>query len=599
MRALVIAAALLLPGARVAWGAEVSAHVSPRQVFAGVPFTLNVSISGYSAGFELPVLPEVGGLQLLSSEPNRQESTMTRIIGAQVTNIRSVELGYSFVAEREGTFTIPALTVVADGGKHATRPITFTVDRSETGDLLELELSSERTTCYVGEKIALSLLIRVKAFEDETWRVRFNERDMWSCVDRNRSSFGPFAGGQATVREERAGGAADEDAVFYVYELRGEWTPKEAGTLSFDDVRVLVDYPVQIAPARSIFDRGKVEVVSSRPVVARLQDSAVEVLLPPEEGRPAFYRGAVGRFEITASARPTEVAVGDPITLTMTVIDRTPGGAPLDTLPPPALEEVAPLTEGFRMPADPLAGVVEGRTKTFTQTIRARGDQVAEVPPIPYAYFDPRERRYAVAQSDPLEIRVHPASTLAIGDVIGAGPGAGRPTELTEVAGGILPNYAGAEVLAVQPPFRLTWAHGAATAAPPLAFGILALGRRRIRRLREDRGYARRRGAKRSALRRLSAARRSGPDARARETLTAVTNYVADRCDLPAGALTRAEVVERLRRAGVAEDLVRDVESLLGECEHLRYAGDGARGEDAITERAARCIERLGRRRLA
>jgi hypothetical protein len=306
----------------------------------------------------------------------------------------------------------------------------------------------------------------------------------------------------------------------------------------------------------------------------------------------------VGRFDIDVSAKPTEVAVGDPVTLTMTITDRTPAGTRLTGLRPPNLDGVPGMSERFRIPTDPLAGVVEGRGKTFTQTIRAKDDTVGGIPAIPFAYFDPQAERYVTVSSDPITLSVVPTANISVTDVVGFEPGpGGGPTELTEVAGGILANYSSPDLLVSQQLTAATWVHGATVMAPPIVFGVVAVGCRRARRLRNDRGYARKRTARRRALHRLRGARHQEPTPRAQATAQALADYVADRCNLPAGALTGTEVVDRLRQANVDPDLIVDVEAVLTACEQLRYAA--ASGDtDGLTEQAARCVGRLERERL-
>jgi hypothetical protein len=597
--ALWVGLAALALAAGPAPAAEVSVSVSQGQVWVGVPFGLSVRIAN-AAAYETPLIPAVEGIRVLG-EPSASRSSYTQIINnRQITETQTVELTYQLVAEREGTFTIPPIAVLADGQEHMTRSITLVAARSEAGDLLSVEVVSPRDTWYVGEKVPLTLEVWLKPFEDP--RVgTLDEGQMWSAVDLRRSSLGIFGRGETRITPRR-GSRPDGQGVqqtFYVYPLRAELSPGQAGELRFDDVRILVEYPERLVRVRSILDSGW-RVESSRPVVASPSGRPIHVIPPPQEGQPGFFRGAVGRFEIAASADPVDVAVGDPITLTLTILDRTPGGSDLETLQPPPLPEIPELRERFRMPSDPLAGVAQGRTKTFTQTIRAVDDEVERVPAIPFAYFDPLAGRYVIASSDPIPLEVRPGAAISVTDVVGAGPGASspRPRELTAVAGGILPNRSGAEVLAVQAPFRPGWLHAASVAAPPLAFAVVAAGRRRVRRLRDDAGYARRRRARRRALRRLATAGRGDPAEFAGETLAALGHYVADRCNLPAGALTSEEILGRLRACGLDGDLVAEVGAVLEECERSRYAG-GPAGADSVARCAGRCIERLERSPLA
>ena len=78
---------------------------------------------------------------------------------------------------------------------------------------------------------------------------------------------------------------------------------------------------------------------------------------------------------------------------------------------------------GPAFPADPLAGVVEGRRKTFTQTIRAKDETVTRIPPIEFSYFDPTAERYVQVLSNPIELSVGAAREVAMTDVVGFEPG--------------------------------------------------------------------------------------------------------------------------------------------------------------------------------
>ncbi len=295
-------------------------------------------------------------------------------------------------------------------------------------------------------------------------------------------------------------------------------------------------------------------------------------------------------------AKPASVAVGDPITLTMAISDRSRPAAELDLLQPPRLEGVPVLLEDFRIAGDAPVGLVQGRRKSFTQTIRARNDEVDSIPSIPFSYFDPQLEQYVTLSSDPIEIVVRPTTSLSDADIVDAGeaPREAAATQLTRVAGGILANYSGADLLVSSPAFRPGVAHAVLILAPPVVFMATAVGVRRTRKARGDRSQARRRGAKRRALRTLQAA----DNGRAEATTTAIANYVADRCNLPEGALTAAEVIERLARSGVADDLVQEIRTLLDECEQRRYAGSAAGDADSIAQQAERCLDRLDRERI-
>ncbi len=578
--------------------AEVSIDVSSQEVYGNVPFTVGIAIENATT-YDPPRLPEVDGLRVEARLPP-MTSSFTEIINGRISKRDTVTFRYRLVAERPGTFTIPPVAVTADGAELRTKAVRIVASDTETTDLLFVDVRAERDVYYLGERIELALEIWLRPYRDRNRQLSFDERDMFRQVSQT-SSYGVFADGLREIKV-REGLRPDREGVergYFVYSIAGSVTPQQTGELTFDDVRILVNYPEQVQRSRGFFDSGW-ETVRARPLVAAVEHAPIRIVAPPDEGRPAGFAGAVGRFDFQVRAGPVDVAVGDPITLTMAIRDRTSGGADLQLLQPPPLDSIPELARDFRVPTDPLAGVVENNRKTFTQTIRPRNEAVTRIPPIPFSFFDPGEERNVTVSSSPIELVVHPASVLSDAEIIGADPARLAPvTELTEVAGGIDANYTGAALLLSSHAFTPGWAHGVLIGAPPLLFAAGALGLRRSRRLAGDRGYARRRSAKRLAMRRLAQAAGAGGASEAAAIGSAVCDYVADRCNLPAGALTSAEVVERLRRGAVTPGLVEDLQTLLNHCEELRYAGAPETGSDSIGERAASCIGRLEKERIA
>jgi len=385
---------------------------------------------------------------------------------------------------------------------------------------------------------------------------------------------------------------------YYVYSVKRTFSPLQSGQIPFDDIKVLVRYPTRIRRSRSLLTGGW-ETTDARPIAATVERDAIQIESPPTQGRPPTFAGAVGQFEFRVSAKPTEVAVGDPITLTLTIQDRSQLPTDMGVLKPPNLAADADLARSFRIAGDPPSGIVAGRRKSFTQTIRARNDAVTAVPPVSFSYFDPQRREYVTVLSTPISLRVDPALTMADSRIVGAeGEADPAMTELDEVEGGILANYSGESLILTSQTFAFTWAHGLAVLLPPVAFTVIVVGRRRAVRLKRDGGHARRRRARRRALDRLGDAHNAEPDQQAILAAAAVSEYVADRCNLPAGALTSGEVLERLARGRVASALLQDVEQLLAACEQRRYAGHSNSDTDPLAERARRCIDGLERERL-
>ncbi|MCW5558290.1 MAG: BatD family protein, partial [Verrucomicrobiae bacterium] len=134
----------------------------------------------------------------------------------------------------------------------------------------------------------------------------------------------------------------------------------------------------------------------------------IRVLSPPAAGRPASFDGAVGRFQTQVAVSSTNVALGDPITVRISV--RGSGnfdGLRLPELPAGSAFQSYPGTNSFAE-ADPLG--LTG-TKTF---------EVVLVPEQPGAHtlrwpvissWDPIGRKYFTDEPSPLHIHVRPGAT--------------------------------------------------------------------------------------------------------------------------------------------------------------------------------------------
>ncbi len=586
-----------LVGANVARAGDVTVQVSSREAYVGQPVQVQVTIRN-AESYDVPEPPDVDGaaIRLLSGP---QTSSRVTIINGQMSQEKTVTYLFAVTPERAGTIQVPPFVVKVDGQIRKTDPIELVAVKSETGDLLFVAVEGARDSLYVGESLELVLQIWIRPYTDKALRVRLDEDDMWSLVDTANSRWGVFEESLTDMlrRRVRPRGRevlrADSEGVdrgYYLYEVRTTGWPARPGPLSVGDVCVVVNYPVGLRRQRGFFET-QLQLTDARPVQASPAAPTIDVKAIPTQDQPPFFRGAVEPYTLSVTAKPTEVRVGDPITLTMTLR----GKGRLDLLQAPALAEVPELTERFQVPDEVLAGSVQGDSKVFTQSIRAKSESVTEVPPIPFAYFDTKTEKFVVVRSRPIPLKVEAARRMAVSEVVEARPGLATPTHLTELSGGIVANYYGSAELLADQSFEPGLISLAIAAAPSLLFAVLWVGRRRKERLRTDRPYARRRTARRNASRALASARGGAGADVADAVAGAVLGYLADRCNLPTAGLTRTDAVEALLHKGVRPDVAERLDALLRCCDDVRYAGRGVDAGDPLVVRAQECIRELER----
>jgi len=128
-------------------------------------------------------------------------------------------------------------------------------------------------------------------------------------------------------RRESRKGLDGRPVNYFIYELKRKMTAEKAGTYPFGPAIVKGSF-VAGMEGSSYTGRRLVAVVRLVPVEVR------EVPLP----RPATFCGGIGDYRLAASANPTALRVGDPLTFTLGIITRPSqriAGSDLKTLPIP------------------------------------------------------------------------------------------------------------------------------------------------------------------------------------------------------------------------------------------------------------------------
>jgi hypothetical protein len=311
------------------------------------------------------------------------------------------------------------------------------------------------------------------------------------------------------------------------------------------------------------------------PLPARAQPAAE----PPVIGRPAYFSHVVGSYRIEAGAAPTDVAVGEPITLRVRIVGKGPPQyAPrrdkLDLFPPgwdaDFFTEPAPEDDRAR-PAD---GVWE-----FVWRLRPKHEGTAEISGLRLSYYAPGRGYQKALLGEPLSITVKPAAPAAVPDHL---PVLAAPPSFYELetAPGVLDR---AEPTRPASP----WLLAAFLLAPP----VLAVALVRLWHVAYPDAAARARRRRSEAARR---ALRALHDAQAGPSWRPVERYLAERFGVATAELTPAEARQRLRGAGVSKPAAGDVMAFLQACDAARFAGDAAeRDTPRLRDEAIHLVRRL------
>lgn len=137
---------------------------------------------------------------------------------------------------------------------------------------------------------------------------------------------------------------------------------------------------------------------------AEVAPLTVTVLAFPEQGKPDYFKGALGPFQIKASLpNGNSVTVDDVLSLVIEIS----GSGDLDTVSLPSLTTLG-FKQLFQVDDLPTVGDLEGNKKKFVVKLRPLSTAIKEIPAIPFAYFDPQSSHYVTLSTDALPITVLP-----------------------------------------------------------------------------------------------------------------------------------------------------------------------------------------------
>jgi len=607
-------AMLALPAAAAAQSPvppQFSITVNREPLVQGQPFELVIAIATESAGDPEVRLPQFRGLRVIrQSESHPMSFSFSFGFGGQNQRQTKRTSNYSFllVADRPGSYALDPVLVTIDGRQFKSDSITLKVidsdasappgapgppgpspgagslvpdpgsgfgvapppgtERSLDGEALAgavvdpqcfVQLEVSRPEAVIGEMVVLTVWLYTSSRVSDVEVLREpGTEGFWVetlLAGQRRLAFEPvLVGGRPYER-----GVLRKLALF----------PIEAGTLTI--APVMVDVETR---------RGG---LFSRPSVVKRASPAVQVAVIglPDDGQPPDFDPAnVGRFNYRVEADRVEVAVGEPVTLTISVS----GEGNLRNVNLPQLTAV----DGFKVyppenevnlrPSE--QNVVGTRVSRVLMIPKQHG--TLTVPGIPWSFFDPAAGEYRTLRSPQISIVVKPGAQSA-----GAGANADPETAAAMPADGggaferlarrlrSIESHAVLEQHDLGPIMTRSWFLAAVLAAPLLFLAVL-LGSRARRRAAEswNRDRARRAGA--VARKELASLRKQPEQLPATDFFgglqRVIVRFLESRLEVAVAGDTMDELRRRLCRRGFPAGLAERVVTELECCDFARFA---------------------------
>lgn len=396
---------------------DVQATLSNDVVAVGQPVELHITVATGAA--KVPSKLTVDGLDI--QQMGQSQSSQWTLSNQGLSVSTQIVYRYLVMPLREGTFTIPAVTVGLEGNKtQKTAPLTLRVGPGGSGGGYNMpvrpalpapqtlppqnvppqvqqmpppqkaqedyrpafgDIAIPKKTAYVGEVVPMEL----RFYVDEQYPF---EPLQGPKVEGDGFTVGKIS--DPVLRKQEMNGRLYNVVVFQTALI-----PAKAGELTVTkatlpvSVQVPLRLPQDMQGAFSLFGRMPTqmqqELIESDP-------EKIEAKALPRDGRPADFSGAVGQFSMLSTASPKKTAAGDPVSLNVVVA----GEGNFEAMGEPALAE----SEGWRMyppkenfEARPGDMIGYGGKKTYEFMLLAREDQ-SKTPEVKFSYFDPKLEKY-------------------------------------------------------------------------------------------------------------------------------------------------------------------------------------------------------------
>ncbi len=592
------------------------AAVERTSVFVGEPFIFQIQVSGSDRPGQ-PDMSQIEGFSVEYQGGSQNNSSSVTIVNGQMTSnvSRGYVFSYQLVPQQTGDFTIPAITVRVEGKSLQTRPVSIKVQTPAETDDFKLRLTLSKDRVYVGEPVILTL----------TWYIGQNVRsfnfnlpllartDAFAFIDptvdtTTGAQFYRIPLGDDEVIGAQGRGTLD-GTEFTTISFSKVLIPKTSGDITIEPATVACEALASYQqtqrgnrfgndPFSQLFNDdffGMGRQGTYQKVVVPSNALELQVKNVPEQGRPANFAGHIGEYAITAEATPVDMKVGDPITLTLTLS----GQEYLDYVTLPPLNDQPALAQDFKIPQEQAAGEIQGKTKVFTQTIRALRPDIHEIPPIELPYFNTQTGQYDMARTAPIPITVNAATVVTALDAEGREMPVETKSGVETWTQGIAYNYEDVSVLTNQQSGLDYWLKSpvwlGVIIMPPGVYLILLSSVVIIRKRQSDPAAMRAKKAYGTLLADLKTVGRNASGQESTDLiLRALRNYLGDKLRIAPGALVFKDVRDVLAERGVTPDLLGRLKTIFEQCEASRYAGASQDADTAaLSEQVIRITKQL------
>jgi len=579
-------------------------------VEAGTRFQVEYELGATCDNFDCDW--SVAGIRVVSG-PFSSSYMSRSIVNGKSTVSNTTTYTYVLIAEKEGSYTLPAAKAVAGGKTYTSNTISLKVlppdpnnkqsqsassgrrqsnssstNATEIGKndvLLAVDLS--KTTVYEGEALMATMTLYFRNFNIANIQdAKFPGLEGFTVqeieLDPNR---------QTTTVQYKGGN-------YRAYSIR-QWLlfPQHSGEIKISPSSLTAI--AQVYTGRRSFWDDPFNVYQNVQVPVTSPERVVTVKTLPK-GKPASYMNAVGEFTVKSEMTANKVKAND--ALIYRIIINGTGNLKYVREPKPDF----PADFEVYDPKSDLQSrtTTQGVTgkKVIEYTIIPRFGGAFTIPPVEFTYFSTNKGKYETLKTEKFTLEVEKGSNEGQSNA-GSVDFSGVNQERIKVLGSDIRYIHNIDPDGLEEddePFYGTLSYWLWFVLPSLAFGILLFVYRRELKLRADVVGLRNRKANKVATKRLKDAaeflKNHQVSAFYESVHKAILGYVADKLSMPLSEMTGDSIREELAKRNVDNDLIQRCSDVLSTCEFARYApSSDDSAMDKLYEEASDTIDQMER----
>lgn len=565
----------------------------PSRVYEGQRFPVTFRLTN-ADGSDLKV-SQINGCSLLYG-PSVSQSQSYQVVNGKASSTSATEYTYYYKADKAGTFTIPAASIVADGKHLSTKAVTFTVHSIQDAntpasqrpvDVDDVDTQAAGRRVNSDDVFVRIILSKSSAYEQEAIGCTiklYTKYSISSFLPTRQPAFDGFLIQEVDVQPslnqmETYNGQNYMTAILKKCII----FPQKSGKLTINSG----NYDISVVQYDNV-NMGMFQVRQPKEAKIKVNSNSASInILPLPQPQPDGFTGAVGTFNIDSRLVGNSFRTNDPATLIYTIS----GTGNIKYVKEPVIDfptEFEQYTPKSDIDAEVQGNDVTGKmTVEYTFVPQSVGDFT--IGSNKFVYFNPQTKQYVTLNTPSYPIKV------------AKGVSAPVTTDQKDVENknsDIRHIYLGDKNPMKQHHLVVfeSWYWILYIGLLIVAGAVLAINRRNAR-LNADVTGRRTAKASKVALRRLKAAEgfmKSGDsDKFYEEMLRAIWGYLSDKLSMPVSQLSRDNISATLASKGYSEENANAIVTVLDDCEMARYTPDSSSHMDSVYERGVNAINKL------